>query len=110
MILHWLTTGWRSLVSNPLFSLITIISLSIGCCGALLVGANIKQHLSFDRWTPHADRIAVMFKGEIVEIGEAETIYQHPHHEYSRTLLAAVPRPDPSRSRRRRGTVDRPAT
>ncbi len=42
-------------------------------------------------------RIAVMFKGQIVEIGEAESIYQHPQHAYSRTLLAAVPRPDPAR-------------
>ncbi len=42
-----------------------------------------------------------MFKGEIVEIGDAERIYQHPQHEYSRTLLAAVPRPDPSHRRRR---------
>jgi ABC-type oligopeptide transport system ATPase subunit len=49
-----------------------------------------------------SNRIAVMFKGQIVEIGEAESIYQHPQHEYSKTLLAAVPRPDPSRSRRRR--------
>ena len=43
-----------------------------------------------------SDRIAVMFKGEIVEIGEAENIYQHPQHPYSRTLLAAVPRRIPS--------------
>ena len=49
-----------------------------------------------------SDRIAVMFKGEIVEIGEAEGIYQQPQHAYSRTLLAAVPRPDPDRSRRKR--------
>jgi ABC-type oligopeptide transport system ATPase subunit len=49
-----------------------------------------------------SNRIAVMFKGEIVEIGEAENIYQHPEHPYSRTLLAAVPRPDPDRSRKRR--------
>jgi ABC-type oligopeptide transport system ATPase subunit len=55
-----------------------------------------------------SDRIAVMFKGEIVEIGEAETIYQHPQHTYSRTLLAAVPRPDPDRARRLRvRAVDR---
>src|SRR5262245_10979729 len=60
MILHWFTTGWRSLISNPLFSLITIISLSIGCAGALLVGANIKQHLSFDRWMPGADRTFIL--------------------------------------------------
>jgi peptide/nickel transport system ATP-binding protein len=49
-----------------------------------------------------SNRIAVMYKGEIVEIGEAENIYQHPQHAYSRTLLAAVPRPDPSRARRLR--------
>jgi peptide/nickel transport system ATP-binding protein len=42
-----------------------------------------------------------MFKGEIVEIGDAETIYQQPQHAYSKTLLAAVPRPDPERSRRK---------
>jgi len=48
-----------------------------------------------------SNRIAVMFKGKIVEIGEAESIYQNPQHEYSRTLLAAVPRPDPSRRRAR---------
>jgi ABC-type oligopeptide transport system ATPase subunit len=50
-----------------------------------------------------SDRIAVMYKGEIVEIGDAENIYQHPQHAYSRTLLAAVPRPDPSRRRRTAG-------
>jgi oligopeptide transport system ATP-binding protein len=49
-----------------------------------------------------SNRIAVMFKGEIVEIGDAESIYQRPQHAYSRTLLAAVPRPDPSRNRRLR--------
>jgi ABC-type oligopeptide transport system ATPase subunit len=52
-----------------------------------------------------ADRIAVMYKGEIVELGDAETIYQNPQHPYSRTLLAAVPRPDPNRSRRERGEL-----
>jgi putative ABC transport system permease protein len=57
MLLHWLTTGWRSLISNPLFSLITIISLSIGAAGALLVGANIRQHLSFDRWVPDSEHV-----------------------------------------------------
>src|SRR5262245_1699112 len=60
MFAHWLVTAWRSLISSPLFSLITIASLSIGCCGALLAGSVINQHLSFDRWTPHADRIAVI--------------------------------------------------
>ena len=49
-----------------------------------------------------SNRIAVMYLGNIVEIGEAESIYQQPQHAYSRTLLAAVPRPDPERGRRKR--------
>jgi oligopeptide transport system ATP-binding protein len=49
-----------------------------------------------------SNRIAVMYKGQIVEMGDAENIYQHPQHAYTRTLLAAVPRPDPERARRRR--------
>ena len=53
-----------------------------------------------------SNRIAVMYKGEIVEIGDAENIYQQPQHAYSRTLLAAVPRPDPKR-RRKRGAIGR---
>ncbi|MHA7241168.1 ABC transporter ATP-binding protein [Arthrobacter sp. TMS1-12-1] len=38
-----------------------------------------------------ADRIAVMRKGRIVETGTAEQIFNHPQHEYTRALLAAVP-------------------
>ena len=49
-----------------------------------------------------SSRIAVMYKGEIVEIGEADSLYQQPQHAYSRALLAAVPRPDPGRRRRGR--------
>jgi putative ABC transport system permease protein len=57
MIMHWLTAGWRSLIANPLFTLITVASLSIGCCGALLAAANIRHHLSYERWVPDAERI-----------------------------------------------------
>lgn len=37
------------------------------------------------------DEIAVMYMGEVVEFGEAETIYEHPQHEYTKKLLAAIP-------------------
>jgi oligopeptide/dipeptide ABC transporter ATP-binding protein len=38
------------------------------------------------------DRIAVMYLGRVVEVGEAERIYEHPRHPYSAALLSAVPR------------------
>ncbi len=50
-------------------------------------------------------RIAVMYLGNIVEMGPAETIYKHPEHPYSRALLAAAPRPDPSVGRARRARL-----
>jgi peptide/nickel transport system ATP-binding protein len=40
------------------------------------------------------DRIAVMRRGEIVEIGPAEEITSRPQHDYTRTLLAATPEPE----------------
>lgn len=48
-----------------------------------------------------ADRIAVMNKGVIVEAGEREAVLEHPTQEYTRTLLSAVPVPDPKRKRAR---------
>jgi peptide/nickel transport system ATP-binding protein len=44
-------------------------------------------------------RIAVMYLGNIMEIGPAERIYKSPMHPYSRALLSAVPRPDPEITR-----------
>jgi len=41
------------------------------------------------------DRIAVMYKGGIVETGETETVCAAPDHAYTRSLLSAVPHPDP---------------
>ena len=42
-----------------------------------------------------ADRIAVMYLGEIVEVGETEEIFSPPYHPYTRALLSAIPEPDP---------------
>ena len=49
-----------------------------------------------------SDRIAVMKKGKLVEVGDTEAVFSDPQHEYSRELLAAVPIPDPKVARERR--------
>ena len=43
-----------------------------------------------------SDRIAVISKGRIVELAEAEELFLHPLHPYTKALLSAVPIPDPS--------------
>ncbi|MCU4926795.1 ATP-binding cassette domain-containing protein [Halobacteria archaeon AArc-dxtr1] len=42
-----------------------------------------------------ADRIAVMYLGEIVEQGRTEDVFAAPHHPYTEALLSAIPEPDP---------------
>ena len=43
-----------------------------------------------------SDRIAVIHKGQIVELAEAEELFAHPLHPYTKALLSAVPNPNPT--------------
>ncbi len=42
-----------------------------------------------------SDRVAVMYFGKVVEIGDAEDVFKNPRHAYTRTLLSAIPYADP---------------
>jgi ABC-type oligopeptide transport system ATPase subunit len=46
-------------------------------------------------------RIAVMYRGKIVESGSREQILRDPQHKYTQSLLSAVPEPDPRRKKQR---------
>ena len=67
----------------------------------------IAHDLSVMRYI--SDRIAVIHKGRIVELAEAEELTVHAIHPYTRSLLSAIPMPDPRRERQKKLLVYGPA-
>ena len=59
----------------------------------------IAHDLAIVRHVAH--RVAVMFSGQVVELGDAAQVYESPGHPYTRALLDAVPVPDPALQRRK---------
>jgi ABC-type dipeptide/oligopeptide/nickel transport system ATPase component len=46
-----------------------------------------------------ADRVAVMFRGKIVEEGETHTVLHNPQHPYTKALIQCIPQPGQNRDR-----------
>lgn len=59
----------------------------------------VSHDLSVVRYI--ADRIAVMYRGQIMELGSAEVIVDDPRHIYTKALMSAIPLPDPKAERSR---------
>jgi len=55
-----------------------------------------------------SDRIAVMYFGKIVELADSEELFTHPLHPYTKSLLSAIPLPDPNYEKRRKRIVYTP--
>ena len=59
----------------------------------------IARNLSVVKY--FSDRIGVMYMGKLVEVADADDLYLHPIHPYTRSLLSAIPQPDPLFERKR---------
>ena len=52
-----------------------------------------------------SDRIGVMYYGKMVELADSEELFKHPFHPYTRSLLSAIPQPDPNYEKNRKRIV-----
>ena len=65
-------------------------------------------YITHDLATAHqiSDKIMILYRGRVVEVGDASTVIQHPQHPYTQLLVSSIPRPDPEK--RWEGRVDIP--
>ena len=59
----------------------------------------IAHDLAVVKYFSH--RIAVMYYGKIVELATSDELFKHPFHPYTRSLLSAIPLPDPYNEKKR---------
>ena len=52
-----------------------------------------------------SDRIGVMYFGKMVELASSDELFKHPLHPYTRSLLSAIPLPDPNYEKKRKRFV-----
>ena len=52
-----------------------------------------------------SDRIGMMYQGKIVEIADSDTLYNKPKHPYTKSLLSAIPLPDPDYEKQRQRII-----
>ena len=66
----------------------------------------IAHDLSIVRFI--SDRIVVIYKGRVMEVAETEELFQYPLHPYTRSLMSAIPSPDPILEKKKKLFVYQP--
>ena len=110
----------RALAVNPRFIVcdepISALDVSIQAQIVNLLKQLQKEHQLTYLFIAHdlsmvkyiSDRIAVMYQGKIVELGTADAVYHQPFHPYTKSLLSAIPLPDPQYERNRKRVIYQP--
>ena len=111
----------RALVMDPKFIVADepISALDVSIRAQVL---NLMSHLQKERGLTYlfiahdlsvvrfiCDRIAVIHKGQIVELAESEELFRHPLHPYTKALLSAIPQPDPEEEKNKKLIVYDPS-
>lgn len=65
-------------------------------------------YITHDLATAHqiSDKLFILYRGRVVEVGDATSVIQHPQHPYTQLLISSIPRPDPDK--RWQGRVEIP--